>query len=154
MWLKTYSLWYIRGILSFAVLGKLFYSATFKTSLLSTLKYYSIDQMIPFEWIKYVLLAFYLTIIIVEFLIIMYSFSDPNKYKIISICFWLVIILYNINNYVFNIAGDCGCFGNVIEFKNDLSKIVFNLINAAVFYLSMIHSKEKQSTNNKDLKTI
>lgn len=111
---------------------------TVQSYIASFLKATSISKIIyEYSSIKLTIVYFfiYLFIQLSEASIIYFSFTQDIKFKKLLILLLSFFLIISVVSYMLDIPSDCGCFGEVLEFSNDIYKVTFNLFN---FMLAII----------------
>lgn len=152
-YIKLIILNYFRLVLITAVIGKLLYADTFYAYVLSFCKYWGINKVIYDLGIDPSLMSTVVYIIIqtIEAYLIYTSFK--NKKQFVSGVSYLFVFFLLITSIavMYNITGDCGCFGQIIEFTNSIEKIYFIVATLLLAGLYMLLDF-KQTKPNQDLK--
>ncbi len=102
---------------------------------------------VALSWIRSFLLSFTMTksivleslipvwivlILIISFEVILMINLTNNKFTIrLNIFLTVFFLTISLVVLIFEIPGDCGCFGEIIVWENNYSKIIFNIILVA-----------------------
>lgn len=132
---------YFRVLFLVSIVGKIIFPNTVQSYIASFLKTTGTSKII-YEYlsIKLTIVYFfiYLVIQLSEASIIYFSFTQEIKFKRLLILLLSFFLFLNMVAYRLDIPGDCGCFGEVLEFSNDIYKLTFNLFNFMIAVLFIL----------------
>jgi hypothetical protein len=135
-----------RIIFTLAVLGKIIYKTLVITSFLLILKQIGFKFILNILGQSVVVHIVYVSIIYVEIYLIYLSFKNKKLFVYYNLIFYGIILIVNTILYIVAPENsECQCFGELINFENTFSKIIFTL---TLFLLSLIYYfnyKKKES---------
>lgn len=138
---------YFRVLFLVSIVSKIIFPNTVQSYIASFLKTTGISKII-YENLSIKLTAVYFVIYLIvqisETSILYFSFTKEVIFIKIMILTLTFFIALSMIAYKLNIPGDCGCFGDVLEFSNDIYKFIFNLSNLMIaFIYTIIQQKLK-----------
>lgn len=129
---------YFRVLFLVSIVGKIIFPSTVQSYIASFLKATGISKII-YENLSIKLTAVYFVIYLIvqisETSILYFSFTKELvfiKVMILMLTFFLVLSIIAVK---YNIPGDCGCFGDILEFSNDIYKFIFNSSNLIIAFI-------------------
>lgn len=141
---------YFRMLFLVSLISKTIFPNSVQSYIASFLKSTGISKIV-FETLSInlsvIYFVFYLILQLLEVSILYYSFVQEKIFEkliTLTITFFLCISVFA---YMFNIPGDCGCFGEVIEFSNNIYKVIFNLVNLIIVVTYIVINKKIKRTH-------
>lgn len=141
---------YFRMLFLVSLISKTIFPNSVQSYIASFLKSTGISKIV-FETLSInlsiIYFVFYLILQILEVSILYYSFVQEKIFEkliTLTITFFLCISVFA---YMLSIPGDCGCFGEVIEFSNNIYKVIFNLVNLIIVITYIIINKKIKRTH-------
>lgn len=139
---------YFRVLFLVSIVGKIIFPNTVQSYIASFLKNTSISKIIyKHLTIKLTIVYFviYLVIQLLEASILYFSFTSEKKFEKLIVVILSFFLFVTVLVLTLNIPGDCGCFGEILEFTNDIYKLIFSIFNLmiALIYI-LIKQKSKK----------
>lgn len=135
---------YFRILLILSVISKLLFPVSFQSYSISFLKYVGFNKFITESTevsVSAIVFILYLIIQVSESFVLFSSFHSQKIFKISGLLLFLFLFAIVFISYSLNIPGDCGCFGDIIEIKNSIWKVIFMLINLLLIIFIIINKK-------------
>jgi len=143
---------YFRVLFLISIVGKITFTNTVQSYIASFLKNTSISKII-YKYLNIkltiVYFAIYLIIQLLEVSLLYFSFTSEKKFEKLIVAILSFFLFVTVLALKLNIPGDCGCFGEILEFTNDIYKLIFSIFNLiiALIYI-LIKQKSKKNLLN------
>jgi len=136
---------YFRILFLLSVFGKFLYPNTFYSYILSFGKFWGINKFLYNQGIDLFYFATFVYFLVqtIEVLLIYFSFKSEKWFKFGTEFTLIFFFIVSALGFLFNILGNCGCFGDIIILKNSTYKLMFLIFCIVINSIYLFLTKNK-----------
>ena len=136
-----------RAIFTLSFVGKLLYPYTFNSYIINFFKYHNISFLLDIIGIDLFLYVILSLTLIVEALLLYSSFTNKKMFYYGTMAFFLMTTLIVLYGYFEGLGGDCGCYGIIFSFDNNLNHLGLNTVFFTISLLLIMLRKKIEFSN-------